>query len=804
MKRFIGVIPLIIAVFLIYVLNRSLQVGDTSLPRLGYFLSPYTGFLQNGEDHPEFDFPSSLKKLFSAPVQVYFDDRLVPHIYAQSDADAYRAQGYIQAALRMWQMDMTTRAAGGFLAEVMGPRLLQRDKNQRRLGMLAAAEKTLTQWQKDQEQYALLEAFSEGVNQYIGTLNDRNLPLEYKLIGHQPKPWSVLQCALYVKTMAQRLNSSEDDLEASNTIHWLGVNRFSELFPEINPLDKPVIPSEVTWDFVPEAANPINLPDSILGGLPSPVNPRSPGFDGSNNWAVGPSKSSSGLPMLCNDPHLGLTLPSIWIEMSLHTPNIDAHGVALPGTPGIVIGFNQNAAWGVTNVGQDVADWYQVHWTDTRKHHYLMDGDTLEITWRVEKIPVKNAEPILDSVKWTVLGPIVYEDGGSSHVDLAYRWISLDSDGNELKTFMGLDRSATYADYREALQSFCAPAQNFVFASNQGDIGLTVNGHFPVKAPEVGRFVFPAEDAQYRWSGIIPFEQLPTVHNPDQGYVASANQRSTDESYPYYYNGHFEDYRGRAINDYLSADKSFTVEDMKGFQLSTYSQFAADALPIMLAAIPSEAMGSGPGLALKSWDYHFNATAEAPIYFTVWYRILYNLIWDEFKAKSESEPILFPENFLTLEWLKNHPDDPFMDLQSTPDKVETASDLLVQSWEEAQEAYQSIAVKTWGEYAPLNINHLANLPAFSRQNLPTGGHSSALNATNGPASHGPSWRMIVQLGQEPQTIGVYPGGQSGHPGSKYYDQMVDAWVKGEYYPLLLVPEEYWQSHQPLFSITSAQ
>lgn len=804
MKRFIGVIPLIIAFLLIYFFNRPLQIGKTTLPRLGYFLSPYTGFLQNGADHPEFDFPPSLKSSFSAPVHVYFDDRLVPHIYAQSDADAYRAQGYIQASLRMWQMDMTTRAAGGFLAEVMGSRLVDRDKNQRRLGMLAAAEKTVVSWQKDPDQYALLEAFSDGVNQYISTLDARSLPLEYKLIGHEPKPWSVLQCALYVKTMAQRLNGREDDLEASNTIHWLGIQRFSELFPEINPLDKPVIPSEVTWDFIPELPNPIVLPDSILGGLPSPVHPKPPGQDGSNNWAVGGSKSSSGLPMLCNDPHLGLTLPSIWIEMSLHTPTINAHGVALPGTPGIVIGFNQNTAWGVTNVGQDVADWYQVHWTDAVKNHYLMDGDTLEITWRREEILVKNGDPIVDSVKWTVLGPIVYEDAGNGHADLAYRWVSHDSDGNELKTFMGLDRSDNYSDYRKALQTFCAPAQNFVFASNQGDIGLTVNGHFPVKAPEVGRFVFPAEDPQYRWKGMIPFEQLPTVHNPAQGYVASANQRSTDDTYPYYYNGHFEDYRGRTINKYLSTEKQFTVDDMKAFQLSTFSQFAADALPIMFAGIPTEASTSGPGLALKSWDYQFNANAEAPIYFTIWYRHLYNMIWDEFKAKSDSEPILFPENFLTLQWLQDHPDDPFMDRQDTPDKIETAGDLLLQSWQESQEDFNSLTAHSWGEYAPLNINHLANLPAFSRQKLPAGGHSTALNATNGPASHGPSWRMIVQLGQEPQTIGVYPGGQSGHPGSKYYDQMVDAWVQGKYYPLLLVPEEYWQTHQPLFSITSAQ
>ncbi|MCB0655410.1 MAG: penicillin acylase family protein [Saprospiraceae bacterium] len=801
MKRFVGILPFVITLFLIYILNNPQQMGSTSLPKLGYFLSPYTGFMQNGESRPDFTFPSELTEQFKAPVHVYFDDRLVPHIYAENDEDAFRAQGYIQAHLRMWQMDMTTRAAGGQLAEVMGARLIDRDKNQRRLGLLYAAEKTEETWKQDPAQYALLQAFADGVNGYIATLNERTVPLEYKLVGHWPKSWSVLQCALYVKTMAQRLNAREDDLQATNTIHWLGVRQFAEIFPEINPLDKPVIPSEVTWDFTPIQPNPMTLPDSILGGLPSPVHPASPGFDGSNNWAVSGAKSTTSAPILCNDPHLGLTLPSIWFEISLHTPTINAHGVALPGTPGIVIGFNQKTAWGVTNVGQDVADWYRIRWTDATKTHYLMDGDTLAVFYRREEIAVKSGEPIVDSVKWTKIGPIVYEDAGNAHVDLAYRWISLDSDGNELKTFMQLDRSGNYQDYREALKSFCAPAQNFVFATNQGDIGLTVNGHFPVKSPEVGRFVFPAEEAQYRWNNTIPFEQLPTVHNPDQGYVASANQRSTDETYPYYYNGSFEDYRGRTINNYLDSPEKFSVDDMKRFQLSSYSQFAADALPILLSPMDESMEGSKELETLQMWDYHFEADAVAPIYFTLWWRHLYQLVWDEFTAKSKEEPIIFPENFLTIQWLKERPDDPFMDVKSTKE-IETAPDLIRKSWLETVAELDSLDAKNWGEFAPLNINHLANIPAFSRQHIAANGHATALNATNGPASHGPSWRMIVQLGSTPNAIGVYPGGQDGNPASAYYDQMVDSWVSGNYYPLLLVDQDYWQSHPALFTITT--
>ncbi len=797
---------IVIAAGLGYILNKSVSLGSTTLPPLGNFLCPYTGYMQNAESSPGSDLTFAVDDL-SETVQVVFDDRLVPHIYAESLADAFFAQGYIQAKYRLWQMDITTRAAGGKLAEIMGENLLERDKRQRRLGMLWAAEKMRDALNEDLHTKDLIKSFCQGVNHYIAELSPREYPLEFKLLNYAPREYSTLDIALYITSMAQTLNSRESDLEYSNTRNWLGDKDFNRLFPLVNPLDVPVIPSEFNHEFEPLPLPVRTIPDPQIGNLILPESASGSEYIGSNNWAVNGDKTALGVPILCNDPHLGLTLPSVWFEIAIYTPELQARGVALPGTPGVVIGFNRNIAWGSTNVGQDVADWYLVRWTDDRKLHYMYDGGERPITSRIEHFKIRGGHVVFDTIKFTQWGPIVYEKEDDPHQGLAYRWITHDQGNeNELYAFLAMSKAQNFAEFHRALRWFHAPAQNFVFADNAGDIALKVTGKFPIRARGQGRFVQDGSLIQNNWHGFIPYEQIPSIKNPISGYVASANQRSADTTYPYAILGGFEDYRGRLINYLLDSLADMDVDLMQSLQNNNYNLMAADCAPLLVqSALQNELDAEQKDFisSIRAWNYEYHADWIEPVMFERWFQNLYRLIWDEFRMVSDSLRVVFPETWKTIQLIEANPSDPFFDLLNTPEK-ESADELIYQALKLAihdLDSLQKKKITNWAAYNRLTINHLARLPGFNSHVISTGGHPSALNAINGRSSHGPSWRMIVVLDKNPYGHGVYPGGQSGNPGSAYYDQFIQTWTEGKYYHLQLYDLEDWNKENPLFNVT---
>ncbi|MFZ9241071.1 MAG: penicillin acylase family protein, partial [Chitinophagaceae bacterium] len=351
MKYFIFAISLLINAALVFVLGTREVLP---IP-LGEFLSVQEGIWQNAEsvDH---DFSENLNlKNLNGKVDVYLDDRLVPHIFAEDENDAYFVQGFLHAKFRLWQMEFQTFAAAGRLSEFVGDKAVQFDRNQRRMGMVYAAENALSAMEKDDSTKAALDAYTNGVNAYISTLNKAELPIEYKLLGYLPEKWSNLKSALFTKQMTYTLAGYDKDFEYTHALQILGEENFQLLYPEMADSLYPVIAKGTPYTKPMAEILPPSGVDSVYfkrndtihiaqDFKPNPAN-------GSNNWAVAGSKTQSGKPILSNDPHLSLTLPSIWFEIQLHTKQFNSYGVSFPGLPGVVIGFNDSIAFGFTNAG---------------------------------------------------------------------------------------------------------------------------------------------------------------------------------------------------------------------------------------------------------------------------------------------------------------------------------------------------------------------------------------------------------------------------------------------------------------------
>jgi penicillin amidase len=783
----------------IWLLQTQHSVGGNSLPALGSFFNPFSGFWKNAEPATGF-FPKNMNLPgLQGKVEVVYDDLLVPHIFAESKEDAVRVQGYLTAQHRLWQMDIATRKASGRLSEVLGERTVNIDRLARRRGMTFAAENSVAAWRKSEQGMRLLNAYTEGVNAYISQLSPAEYPIEFKLLNYKPEPWSVLKTAFILEAMAETLCSRDDDLEATNTLALLGRDTFNYLYPEWNPKQQPIIPDTGQWKDWKVVLPPITPASSIraltyekTGSFENEKDPFDDYIVGSNNWAVAGSKTASGNPLLCNDPHLNLTLPSIWFQLQIHTPEQSTYGVSLQGVPGIIIGFNENTAWGVTNVGHDVADWYKLQWANPEKTKYKLDNETREVTKKVEIIKIKGKPDLVDTVKYTVWGPVVHDHEPENPLrDCALRWISHDQpDPKMIDVFIFLNAGRNYEDYRTGISAFDCPAQNFVFASRTGDIAMTVQGKFPVRAAEQGRFVQDGSSWVNAWHDFIPADRVPAMKNPSRGFVYSANQHSTPPTYPYYYlSPDFDDYRGRHIFDRLSAMKNATADSMKTIQLDNFSQRAADALPVMLRLLDRnnlDADGQKMVGELATWDFRYDADATAAPLFEAWFDSCYLRTWDEMTTLiQQKKAVMIPERWRFIELLEKDTANIFFDYKATPQR-ETARHIVNESFALMQNYFRQNPEKRtgWGKFRGFALKHLAMIDAFSRLDLTVGGHGSAANAVK--QTNGPSWRMIVELGEKVRALGVYPGGQSGNPGSRWYDNMAETWAKGEYYDLLLL------------------
>jgi len=795
-------VSLLLLVGLVYLLNNSYQIGEKPIPAFGKLLNPVSGFWRNAESVYTTPYTDLNFTNLQDEVSVAYDDRLVPHIFAKNNEDAYFVQGYITAQHRLFQLEISTRAASGRLSEVLGSKTIEFDKNKRRHGMVLGAERALETWKKDPKSFALLEKYSEGINAYISSLKEADLPIEYKLLNFKPEPWTTLKSAIFVKAMSETLASRQDDLEATNAMAVLGKEMFDFLYPEYFTEQTPIIPEEVKFDFTPisfskspTASDSLPKPDSThIGMIPyEPIYKSEEGI-GSNNWVVGPSKTLNHKPILSGDPHLNLTLPSIWFEIQMQTPQFNVYGASLPGLPGVIIGFNEYIAWSQTNVGHDVSDWYTIKWKNDQKQEYLLDGNYKKVDVKYEIIQVKGQEPIIDTVKYTYWGPIVYESKENKWADMALHWLAFEAyPQSDLKAIIELNQAKNFDEYSNALRSFACPAQNFVFACKNGDIGMRVQGLFPLKDKEQGRFVADGSLTTNGWKGYIPFEHNPFAKNPAQAYLASANQQSTSPAYPYYYNSEmFENYRGRVLNDYLRGMDSVTMNDMQQLQYNSLSLKAKEGLALLLQQLDTTQLDATQKKyyqSLRQWDARYLASKLEPVLFEIWFNTFYKSTWDEF-SKDKYAVFLQPSTLRTIHLLRDDPVNKYFDVENTANLKETAKEVANLSFKLMSDSLSKLLTTNpdynWTKHLGSRVNHIARIEPFSRKNIVTDGTASALNAQK--EGTGPSWRMIVELGDTPKAWVVYPGGQSGNPGSPHYDDFIEKWAKGEQYEAVFMKQ----------------
>ncbi len=761
------------------------------IPPVGKFLNPFNGFWQNAE---AVSFQPSEKenlKGLQKPVTVKYDDRRVPHIFAGNEHDLYFMQGYVTAQDRLWQMEFISYVAAGRICELVGDKALELDRTQRRMGIPWAAAKAIGEMHTDPDLKNALEAYAAGVNAYINSLNEKTLPLEYKLLNYQPQQWEPYQSALLLKFMAKMLASQEMDFELTNTLRLFGKETVDLLFPDFPEGIDPVIPKGTAFGF-PKDTFKVEQP--LVPGFLLSANEYSKEqhpFIGSNNWAVHGSKTKTGKPILCNDPHLQLQLPSIWYEMQLTAPGVNTYGVGLPGTPCVVIGFNNDVAWGVTNAGMDVKDWYAIKYKDASRNEYLFDGKYLPTKKIVEAIKIKGKETYYDTVVYTHHGPVMYDENfhnGNYSQSMAMRWTAHDP-SNELRTFYELNRAKNYNDYIEAIQHFECPSQNFVFASKDGDVAICESGKFPLKYAEQGKFISDGTESRYEWKGFIPRVHIPVSKNPERGFVSSANQHVTDSTYPHYYNSGYgyEYYRNRRINQRLAAMNNITAEDMMQLQNDNFNLHAKEILPFLLTEIEAGKLTPEESEAfqqLMEWNSYNEADLVAPALFSAFWDTLYNIIWDEFASGAEyfdgeaNTHFRKPSYYSTVNFIINYPAHDLMDIKATKEKEDLKA-VVNKAFKEGVASLNNKNIN-WADYKNTTVGHWARIDAFDTP-VNVGGYKFAINAIS--KQHGPSWRMVVSLEEPIKAYGNYPGGQSGNPGSANFNAQVNPWAKGEYFEL---------------------
>jgi penicillin amidase len=526
------------------------------------------------------------------PVIVRRDERGIPYIEAQNEADLYFAQGYVMASDRLWQMDLLRRTARGELAEIFGKAVLEEDKRRRTYGFARLSEQIAAILPNDQGR-ALTEAYAKGINAFIASCDEKTLPIEFRVLKYRPRDWTIADSVSISLLMAESLSTSWPVDVSRAAFADLSPQKFNKLFPEFSKLDTPVVGSDQKTTNA-RATNHIGKPSSELAApsarevLQQAMNSAElmkrsrarVGLDAeelaaSNNWVVSGKRTASGKPMLANDPHLAASAPSIWYLVHLSAPGTRVAGVTIPGFFGVIIGHNERIAWGMTNLGPDVQDLYVEKFDSEDTRRYLTPAGWKDAEVRHEEIKVRKApadpatETIALDVTVTRHGPIVLEKGGAR---FALRWTIFDPKIASLKTFYILNRAKNWKEFTEALRTFSGATQNFIYADVDGHIGYYGAGYIPTRKSGDGSTPYDGSKDDGEWTGYIPFDKLPHVFDPPSGLIVTANARIVGRDYSYHLTHAWSaPYRQKRINDLLVAKSKLTVDDFRAVQGDVYS-----------------------------------------------------------------------------------------------------------------------------------------------------------------------------------------------------------------------------------------
>lgn len=735
----------------------------------------------------------AIVEILGADVEVTRDGVGVPHITAESEADLYRAQGYVQAQDRLFQMDLSRRQASGTLAEVVGAQAVEKDKFFRTFGLRQAAEASWEEY--DTETKQILEWFAEGVNAYIEEVgNSSKLAYEFKILGYTPEPWTPVDSLTIGKYMAYDLGGNWG-AQAFN--HWAlqnfteqQVQEFMTKYPE---------------DAATIVEANLQTPVEVAGMLQTEFLPNE--FNGSNNWVVSGDLTKSGAPMLANDPHLGLGTPSVWYQMHLQSPEQNVSGVIFAGVPGIILGHNDNIAWGVTNVNPDVQDLYIETPNPENPYQFKYDGKWVDAKVRDEVINVKGGSPVDFEVVETIHGPIISDvilkDSGAQAV-FSMQWTALQPT-KELQSIIGLNKATNWDEFELALEDFMAPAQNFVFASTDGTIAYKANGVIPIRKQGTGLLPVPGDSSDYGWEGYIPYDELPTVINPEEGYIVTANNEVVGEDYPYHISNVWaQPYRYDRIVEMITTPAYHEVTgellklgigEMRGMQMDKKNLRAESFLPELLTMIKeqdTEGKYARIITLLEEWEYYDDKDQSAPLVF-------------HFLMENMQETLVkdvMPEDIYALMPGKGQVLDNMLaaaiagEAGNRVSEVGGLDKLAYTSFEEAVATIQgkfgtNVSKWKWGSYNKLSFDHpLASandiLASYiNPEKLAVGGSSVTVQAAaedgDGHVNHGASWRFVIDMSKPATAYQLIGPGQSGHFKSKWYDNQMSNWVYGRHH-----------------------
>lgn len=731
-------------------------------------------------------------------VEIFRDDYGIPHIIGQSEEDIAFAQGYVQAQDRLWQMDMSRRGVGGKLSEILGEGFVGTDQFTLTVGFYRAA--ALTYENMAQNAKTLVDAYARGVNAYMED-NRGKLSPEFMLIGYQPEPWDPVDSVAISKYMAWYLGGNMNtELFLSAVIEKVGEELAMELFPYY-PDDAPVIVPSIngetafTEDDVAALVELSRIAD--LNNTASFV----PGL-GSNNWVVSGEKTESGSALLANDMHLGMGVPSIWYANHLILEGeYNVTGVIFPGIPGVIVGFTDHIAWGVTNTGPDVQDLYLITLNPANPHQYRYMDEWVDAEVVIEEFMVKGEEePRLVEVLITRHGPVISDVVGLEQ-PFSLRWTALEATG-EMEAVLGFFRAKNWEEFCEALEGFMAPAQNFVFADGDGNIGYRANGHIPIRRSGNGLLPVDGSTDKFEWEGYIPWDELPQLYNPEEGIIVTANHRVVGDDYPYMVSLQWAaPYRALGIWREFEGRERLTLDDMIRAQTSYYNTQAELLAPVLLEALRNAELGERETQAyemLRAWlaGPVEEASAAGPAI----YHVLYLKIIEHIFADELGEDMF--ERFLRSSGVSNTVDRMLLAEEESvwfnnvnTGRTETRSEIIAAAFEDTvfeltEMLGEEIENWQWGELHTITFNHeLGSVnvlrPFVNRGPFPVGGSGhTPCNMSFPPqmpfrVSVSAPWRYMIDMGDY-TALDALAIGNSGHPFSKHYDDQMEMWLAGEF------------------------
>ena len=774
--------------------------GAGPLPALGPAFNPVTGAWTMAADASSYGAQTLHLKGLTQAARVVLEPDGTAHVVAATDHDLFLAVGYVHARFRLFQMDLERRQGEGRLSEVFGRAALDSDRFELQLGLLRTAQLEWSQLSTGDGSRAALLAYAQGVNDRIDEAErSHQLPALFTLSGYQPQPWTPIDTLVIKGDLTQMENFTDTPLLLALLNKTLGPDLTAEWFPTLPPNQQsPYDPGPYAGRLAPApipAVQPVSGAEAASAGelykrlAALPAGLIAKGGE-SNNWAVAGSRTASGGALMAGDPHLHLTLPAIWFQLTMDSPSYHVSGVSVPGTPIVLIGHNQHISWSLTDAMNPQTFFYVEKEDTSHPGQYFWNGGWQAYRTAAYDIPVRGGAPEHLTVRLSVHGPVISDRGLTTSV-----WWAGNIATHDLDVLLRVDQASDFQQFREALRDWRSSAHNFVYADDKSNIGLISAGYYPQVAKGVPWLPMPGT-GEYDITGTIPYDVIPQAYDPPNGVVWSANQRQVAGDYPYYIGSalYFDPgYRANEINRVLGQNKKFTAADMIALQTDTRDYLASEIVPLLIDALGPETLTGNEKAArdlLAGWDYRMEVNSSAgTVWWTFWQEYLANTFDPWWKShnvtvdRSEVNDALGQD----LEaWSLRDPTNPAFTLVGS---AQNAQDVMRAAFHSTVALLGTRlgadpAPWTWGRIHTRELESLAQITGLSYGPAPDRGDAfTPLAAPDFPSSHGPSWRMVVDWGAGTFS-GIYPGGQSENPASPWYTNRVATWWNGRYAPML--------------------